>query len=229
MLTAMSLAVENVLRLLLAALLGAMVGFERERNEQPAGLRTNILVSIGACLFTLMSTVGIDRAVGDLDTPIRFDPSRVVSQVVVGIGFLGAGAIIKHGLTVRGLTTAAGLWVVAAIGTAVGLGSYDLALAATGIALVALYALRPARRWVHQLGGGRDEIVVRAGPDAEVTRVLAAARRAARGELQAEVEIDADGSQTVALSAEFGSASSVDALVAELGKVMGVRGVETRA
>jgi putative Mg2+ transporter-C (MgtC) family protein len=227
MLPHMSLAVENVLRLLLAALLGATVGFERERNEQPAGLRTNILVSIGACLFTLMSTVGIDRATGDLETAFRFDPSRVVSQVVVGIGFLGAGAIIKHGLTVRGLTTAAGLWVVAAIGTAVGLGSYDLALAATVIALVALYALRPARRWVHQVGRGREEVVVRASPDTRLEDVLAIARRAARGELQAELEIDAEGTQTLALSAEFGSPAKLDEVVAQLGRVTGVRAVET--
>src|SRR5687768_17135890 len=95
-------AAENILRLLLAALLGALVGVERERNEQPAGLRTNLLVALGACLFTLMSVYGIDAVAGEARTPTRFDPSRVVSQVVVGIGFLGAGAILKQGLSIRG-------------------------------------------------------------------------------------------------------------------------------
>ncbi len=216
---------ENLLRLLLAALLGATIGFERERNEQPAGLRTNILVAIGACLFTLISTFGIDRAAGALDTPTRFDPSRVVSQIVVGIGFLGAGAIIKDGLTIRGLTTAAGLWVVAAIGTGVGLGAYDLALAATAIALVALYALRPARRWVHRLGSDRGDIVIRAAPGADAGALVAAARQASLGLLRAEIEIDADGTQRVLLEVRVETEAEMDALIGALARMPGVQSV----
>lgn len=120
-------------RLLLAALLGGVIGWEREVAQRPAGLRTNMLVSLGSTLFTLLS-IG---AFG-----VQADPSRVASQIISGIGFLGAGTLVRTGEWVRGLTTAAGLWTVAAIGMAVGVGEYWLAISSTGIALVVLVVLR---------------------------------------------------------------------------------------
>lgn len=111
---------ELILRVLLAGALGGLIGLEREFSDQPAGFRTHILVSLGAALFTLVGAYGlVDFSPGDT---FQFDPTRIAAQVVTGIGFLGAGAILRQGLNVRGLTTAAALWVTAAVGTAAGFG-----------------------------------------------------------------------------------------------------------
>lgn len=134
--------IDVLIRLPVAAGLGMVIGIERELREQAAGLRTHMLVAIGACLFTLVSAYGFE---GFTDgTPS--DPSRVAAQIVTGIGFLGAGAILREGLSVRGLTTAASLWVVAAVGMAVGLGMYWASGIAVGITVLSLWALRPFRR-----------------------------------------------------------------------------------
>lgn len=130
---------ETVVRLLLAAVLGAAIGFEREYRQKSAGLRTNTLISIGAALFTLMS---IELAEG----VIGADPSRIAAQIVTGIGFLGAGAIIRHGGNVLGLTTAATVWVNAAVGVAAGGGRYVLAVSATVVTILVLSALVPLER-----------------------------------------------------------------------------------
>lgn len=136
---------ELLVRLVVAALLGAVIGFERELRDQPAGFRTHILVSLGACLFGLVSAFPLEGLIGDRPEVVRFDPTRIAAQVVTGIGFLGAGAIIRYGVTVRGLTTAASLWVVAAVGLAVSLGHYLTGSVTAGIALLTLWALRRAR------------------------------------------------------------------------------------
>lgn len=127
---------EALLRLALAAALGAAVGIERELREREAGLRTHLLVALGSALFTIAGAYGFHT--------LRTDPTRVAAQVVTGIGFLGAGAIIRQGFSVRGLTTAATLWVVAAIGIAVGAGYYSGALITTAVVLFSLYPLRIA-------------------------------------------------------------------------------------
>ncbi|HUG94352.1 MAG TPA: MgtC/SapB family protein [Planctomycetaceae bacterium] len=121
-------------RLLLAALLGATIGFERELRQKTAGLRTNTLIAVGAALFTLMS---LELAEGRPDA----DPARIAAQIVTGIGFLGAGAILRTGGSVQGLTTAATVWVNAAIGMAAGAGRYVLAIGATVITILVLLAL----------------------------------------------------------------------------------------
>jgi putative Mg2+ transporter-C (MgtC) family protein len=127
---------EIIIRLLIAALLGSIVGFERERTAQSAGLRTHMLVCVGSCLVIIVSAFGFSDA---LTMPnIQLDPSRMAAQVVSGIGFLGAGAILLRGEVVRGLTTAASVWTVAAIGLAVGGGLYIPAAAATVIVLIIL-------------------------------------------------------------------------------------------
>lgn len=127
---------EALLRLALAAALGAAVGIERELREREAGLRTHLLVALGSALFTIVGAYGFHT--------VRTDPTRVAAQVVTGIGFLGAGAIIRQGFAVRGLTTAATLWVVAAIGIAVGAGYYSGALITTAVVLFSLYPVRIA-------------------------------------------------------------------------------------
>jgi putative Mg2+ transporter-C (MgtC) family protein len=128
--------VEMAVRLVLSALFGAVVGFEREHAEKPAGMRTLGLVSLGAAAFTLASIYGF---LGPAD------PSRIAAQVVTGVGFLGAGTILREGLTVRGLTTAASIWAIAAVGVAVGAGMYILAVVGTVLTLVLLHFIPRGR------------------------------------------------------------------------------------
>jgi putative Mg2+ transporter-C (MgtC) family protein len=133
---------ELALRIGLAAALGAAIGLERELREREAGLRTHLLVSLGAALFTLVSAYAWTDWSFSNRSGIVFDPTRIAAQIVTGVGFLGAGAIIRHGLNVRGLTTAATLWTVAAIGMAVGAGYYWAAILTTVVVLVTLWPLR---------------------------------------------------------------------------------------
>ena len=116
--------------------MGAAIGFEREYHAKEAGLRTHLLVALGSCLFMILSIYGFDFMLGR--DHVSFDPSRIAAQVVTGIGFIGAGTIILQKQVVRGLTTAAGLWVTAAIGLACGNGMYWVALITTVIVLVSL-------------------------------------------------------------------------------------------
>ena len=135
---------EALLRLALAAALGGAVGMERELREREAGLRTHLLVALGSALFTIVSAYGFHAFLSSGASVVRADPTRIAAQIVTGIGFLGAGAIIRQGFSIRGLTTAATLWVVAAIGLAVGAGYYSGALVTTAIVLFSLYPLRLA-------------------------------------------------------------------------------------
>jgi len=135
---------EVTLRLAVAAVLGGAIGVERELREREAGLRTHLLVSVGSALFTLVSAYGFHDFLVNGGALVRTDPTRIAAQIVSGIGFLGAGAIIRQGLSVRGLTTAATLWLVAAIGMAAGAGYYSAALIATAGAIISLGPLRVA-------------------------------------------------------------------------------------
>lgn len=137
-----TLQFEFMLRLLLAAALGAAVGLERERRDHPAGMRTHLLVSLGSAAFTILSIYAF--------TGPNSDPARIAAQIVTGIGFLGAGAILKDGATVRGLTTAASLWVVAAVGMAAGAGAWGVATATTVIVVVSLWPLRIIEDWLFE-------------------------------------------------------------------------------
>lgn len=127
--------IEIAVRLLLAAIFGAAVGYERRSSDKPAGLRTLSLVAVGSALFTIISTVGFETA----------DQSRVAAQIVTGVGFLGAGTILRSGTSISGLTTAATIWATAAIGMAVGSGLYIAAAGATILMLAILYILAPNR------------------------------------------------------------------------------------
>ncbi len=132
-----------ILRILLSAFLGGAIGLERELRDRAAGFRTHILVAVGSAAFTIASVHGFDSFIADTaSSNVRIDPGRIAAQVVTGIGFLGAGAIIRHGVSVRGLTTAASLWAAAAVGLAVGLGLYPLAMVTAVTVVTSLYVLR---------------------------------------------------------------------------------------
>jgi putative Mg2+ transporter-C (MgtC) family protein len=132
---------ELVLRLGVAAGLGAAVGIERELRDRAAGMRTHLLVGLGAALFTIVSAYGFSDFFTDGDL-VQTDPTRIAAQIVTGIGFLGAGAIIREGISVRGLTTAGSLWVVAGIGMAAGAGYYWAAVVGTALTVLALGPMR---------------------------------------------------------------------------------------
>ena len=185
-----------LLRLVVAALLGGVIGLERELDEKAAGLRTHMLVSVGSALFTLVSAYGF-REFLTHGRVVSFDPSRIAAQIVTGIGFLGAGVIFRQGFTIRGLTTAASLWLVAAVGLASGAGYWQGAVIATGVAVVSLRPLervkerivpqRAARRLLVELAEGATS-----GPVLEAVERhgdLLALRRDGR-RLEIELRID---------------------------------------
>ena len=128
--------IEIAVRLLLAAIFGLAVGYERRSADKPAGLRTLSLVCLGSAIFTIISAFGFETA----------DQSRVAAQIVTGVGFLGAGTILRSGVTISGLTTAATIWATAAIGMAVGSGLYIVSVSGTVLVLVILYVFAPAIR-----------------------------------------------------------------------------------
>ncbi|HEX7096622.1 MAG TPA: MgtC/SapB family protein [Acidimicrobiales bacterium] len=146
----------------MAAGLGAAVGLEREVSDQPAGLRTHLAVALGAALFGVVSTTGFSEYEATRSaTNIQLDVTRVASLVASGIGFIGAGLIFRQGTTVRNLTTAASIWVVAAVGLSCGVGDFAPAVATVVVVLVALALFRLPRTWIRQyLRPDRDEIRV---------------------------------------------------------------------
>jgi putative Mg2+ transporter-C (MgtC) family protein len=155
-------------RLLLAAVLGGAVGAERELSDQPAGLRTHMLLTIGACLFTLVSAYGFGGST---------DPSRLAAQIVTGIGFLGGGAILRHGITIRGMTTAASIWATTSIGVTVGVGRYLLAGGATALILATLFGLRIVRDQLRNWSSSREEFTLITRSDFDLAHVAELARR----------------------------------------------------
>ena len=173
----LGLQADLAFRMLVAAFLGAVIGLEREIHDHPAGMRTHLLVAVGSAIFTLLSIFGFAATAVAGDAPV--DPTRIAAQIVSGIGFLGAGAILKYGTSIRGLTTAASLWATAAIGMAVGAGSWIVAVVGTAIIVFSLWPLnvviarlRPqgTREIRIRLHAGRLEVI------GELTRQFAARR-----------------------------------------------------
>jgi putative Mg2+ transporter-C (MgtC) family protein len=220
---------ELIGRLLLSALMGGAVGLEREISDQPAGFRTHILVALGACLFALVSAYSFGAFLGAEESPqLRFDPTRVAAQIVTGIGFLGAGAIIRYGMSVRGLTTAASLWVVAAIGTAVGLGGYLIGGVTTAITLGALFGLKPIRaRLVRGLKRDHEELVLEATPDLQVEDLVAALARQGVGVRHLRVEEEPEEDlRSIVLFVALPRDGTPEETVAMLTRMAGVRNVD---
>jgi putative Mg2+ transporter-C (MgtC) family protein len=182
-----------ILRLFLAATLAGILGGERELTEQPAGFRTHILVGLGAALFAVISAYGFQSVVGTSPRQVRADPTRIASQIVVGIGFRGGGAIVKYGASIRGLTTAASLWVTAAVGTAIGLGALLLGFVTTVITLVALVGLRPLRRILRRRAAARDEFLIEGDQSIDIQDLVTRVQRA--GAQIMEVRVSDEGNE----------------------------------
>jgi putative Mg2+ transporter-C (MgtC) family protein len=214
-------------RLAVAAALTGLIGLERELRERAAGLRTHMLVGVGAALFTIVSAYAWTDFVFSRQGGTILDPTRVAAQIVTGIGFLGAGAIIRQGISVRGLTTAAGLWVVAAIGMAAGAGYYSAALVATGLVLVGLGPIRWLEGGVliRRLRGGTRVLEVDLHQERAVGPVLDALEE--RRVRVNRIELDDDGERRLMrleldLSAGAPAVELVDDL-ARLDEVAAVR------
>jgi putative Mg2+ transporter-C (MgtC) family protein len=166
---------ELALRLVLAGALAGLIGLERELTDHPSGLRTHMAVAIGSCLFCITSGYAFTEFIAlQSDNNYSLDPSRIAAQVVSGIGFLGGGAIIKQGNTVRGLTSAAGLWVSAAVGMAVAFGMYLEATVGSIVLVLALTLLRAPRRWIRiRMATGEENVVVKIDIDTDPSPVVA--------------------------------------------------------
>jgi putative Mg2+ transporter-C (MgtC) family protein len=215
---------EVLLRLALAAALGAAIGLEREIREREAGLRTHLLVSLGSALFTIVSAYGFHTFLASGQSVVRADPSRIAAQIVTGIGFLGAGAILRQGLSVRGLTTAATLWVVAAIGLATGAGYYSAAVVTTVLVLVSLWPLRIlAHRIFVRFRPDRERLLVDLEPGRSAAPVLEAVERVG-GRVESLWIAGDDERRSVALEVEFPERGRVAAASA-VGDLDGVRGI----
>ena len=206
---------DAVVRMRSAAGLGAALVVERELNAQPAGFRTHLLVSLGAALFTV---AGADIA--------DADPARVAAQVVTGIGFLGAGAILRDGGTVKGLTTAASLWVTAAVGLACGLGSVLLATLVTGLALLALVLLKLLERGFFPQRRGRV-VELRLDREAALPDVVRQAGDVLGGRVQVtRVAPGGDGATLLVLQAQVPRGSVVVDLATRLKELPEVTDVD---
>ena len=205
-------------RLLLAAVLGGAIGAERELNDQAAGLRTHMLLTIGACLFTLVSAYGFGGGVGT-------DPSRLAAQIVTGIGFLGGGAIVRHGLTVKGLTTAASIWATASVGVAVGAGDYVLGVGGAALVVGTLVGLRRVSATLQRWGVSREEFLLATRPGFDVERIVEAVRRE-RVELRGLDREAGRDEDRVVLVVKLRPRYRPDQLLDVLGRLDGVRQVE---
>jgi putative Mg2+ transporter-C (MgtC) family protein len=216
---------EALLRLLLAAGLGGAIGLERELRDHEAGFRTHLLVSLGSCAFTLVSSYGWSDWTFSNTGGVVFDPTRIAAQIVTGIGFLGAGAIIVRGINVRGLTTAATLWVVAAIGMASGTGYYEVAVGAAVLVLVSLGPLKlVSARFISRVRPEEAELAIALKPEGNGAQVLA--RIEELGGQVNTVEFGDDRTMDIVLRA---SRRSESARIAELlARLEGVERVQWR-
>ena len=207
--------VEIVVRLVIVSVLCGVIGLERQIRGQVAGLRTHLIVGLGAGLFTLVSAYGFTGA-----SASHADPTRIAAQIVPGIGFLGAGAILRYGGTVRGLTTAAALWISAAVGMAAAAGFYVGAIATTALALVALVALGRLKPVVRRRFGG-ETLTLELGlaPGASIRSLLGELRHRGLRVEGLESHVLDDGSERLRLDVRGPASLDVDGILAGLSQI----------
>lgn len=201
-------------RLASALALGALIGFERQWRQRDAGLRTNALVAVGAALFASLGELGLDGS----------DPTRVAAQIVSGIGFLGGGVILKDGITVRGINTAATLWCAAAVGVLAGFGLLLPAALGTGVVLLAHAALRPTAGWLNrratQLAPGeatyRIRLICRAEDEASIRALLLHTAERLSASLQALSSVDLGDTPRTRVQAQLALPERDDRLLEQI-------------
>jgi putative Mg2+ transporter-C (MgtC) family protein len=185
-------ALDALVKLLVAAALGALIGFERDKHGRAAGLRTHLMVSMGAAVFMIISTHVAQRAAGP---GFIADPGRIAAQIVTGIGFLGAGVILKNGPNVRGLTTAACLWTAAGVGMAAGGGYHAIAVIATAVALASLISLKIFER--RYAKDSYRVLTVTTGIDVTASDIIALVKRPGLTVIGCEIERNYGAGTTV--------------------------------
>ena len=212
-------------RLGAALVLGGAIGLERELTGQVAGLRTHMSVALGAALFGIVSAYGWNEfAQVRAQTNVQVDVTRVASNIVTGVGFLGGGAILKDGASVRGLTTAASLWVTAAVGLAVALGGYSLAAVTTILLVFSLILLRGPRGWIRRrFTIAQESVAILLHSGADPTAVIAALR--ALPDLDVRSVSTRDAGDGVIVSADV-EGPDLHSRLAELAELHGVAGVD---
>ncbi len=212
---------EMVGRLALATVLGGMIGMEREMRGQPAGLRTHMVVAIGACLIMMVSFYVHEQ------DPARSDPGRIAAQVVAGIGFLGAGAIIRFGMSIKGLTTAACLWTAAGIGLSVGCGYWRGALGATGFVLLATFVFEKIEKTILHGRSFRRFVIMAKDAPGLVGRVEGFLERRGLGIREVEIQRDVMGKKLqITLLATCEVKADIDALSREISDIGEVEKVD---
>lgn len=218
---------ETLERLLVAAALGSLIGFERERLLWAAGIRTHMLVCVGACLFMIVSAFGFSDALSA--NHVVLDPSRVAAQVVSGIGFLGAGAILARGEVVKGLTTAASIWTVAAIGLASGGGLYFAAVISTVVIIAILAGVKPLEE-VYRARNQSCRLSINAVRGAVTPELVQNTLKIRPGRIKrflvtARDGDDDDNGEDVTIVLVRVSSQDIETMVAKLRGVAGVNGV----
>ena len=215
-----------IARLVLAAALGALVGIEREASARGAGIRTHALVALGAALFTIAGAYGF----ADVSHP-NSDPARVAAQVAAGVGFIGAGAVLRHGASVLGITTAATVWLAASIGVAAAAGGYAAALVATALAIVVLVLLRGAKPWTNRLRRNHATVEIEYARGHGTLGPVLRALHAMEGKIQSlsvdddDADANGDGTRNVTLDLRVNDPSDIDELLDTIGRRPEVRRV----
>ncbi|HLS08862.1 MgtC/SapB family protein [Lentibacillus sp.] len=214
-----------MIRILTALVLSGLIGFERELKNHSAGFRTHILVGVGACLMMLLSLYGFEAFI-ELYDNIRFDPARIPSYVISGIGFLGAGTIIVNGMTIRGLTTAASIWTVAGLGLVVGAGMYAAAVFTTFIILLSLIFLNNFEKLFRKEKSHRIEIT--ALPGLKLDHIVSAIESYSLAIKQVEIERIDDEMRHIVVKIEPNKNLDWIALFEDISKIEFVKNISER-
>lgn len=210
----------TVIRLVVSVVLGGIIGFERQHRGKTAGLRTHILVCLGSCLVAILSI----NLYSDVEGKTNADPARLAAQVVSGIGFLGAGAIMKEGPTIKGLTTAASLWVVASVGLAAGVGAMVGAVATTVLVVVALEVLpRIDKLYVSRSPRVANLLIKSLDKPGQIGRIGSCLGGLGVGILQIQID-DAEepGKIFIPVTVKLSDRSELDQVISELCRIEGV-------
>lgn len=210
---------EMILRLVVSVLLGAAVGYERERDNQPAGLRTHMILVLGACLAMILS-INIGAKHGT-------DPARLAAQVIAGIGFLGAGAILRYGFNVKGLTTAATLWTMAIVGMAVGYGYYLISVVTTALMLIILSVVNIIEHRFIRTNVVRTITIESHGGTGQIRTIRKAINQLAERIINFSVQRNIKGDRIrIQVVAELDRNEKLEHLVETLSNLEGVRAVK---